>query len=104
MAEPSERLESDRLDSIRLFQDSVHWEGKVFDVLIKNGCSKEDLVNVSSMLQTIYMCGFEVLILSNFEYIQYLLDIIDKQNKIIKEQNEILYMNGIDVLYKEKGR
>lgn len=44
MAEPSERLESDRLDSIRLFQDSVH----------------EDLVNVSSMLQTIYMCGFEV--------------------------------------------
>jgi len=42
--------------------------------------------------------------LSNFEYIQYLLDIIDKQNKIIKEQNEILYMNGIDVLDKEKGR
>ena len=60
MAEPSGRLESDRLDSITLFQDSVHWEGKVFDVLIKNGCSKEDLVNVSSMLQTIYMCGFEV--------------------------------------------
>lgn len=54
------KIESDRLDSIRLFQDSVHWEGKVFDVLIKNGCSKEDLVNVSSMLQTIYMCGFEV--------------------------------------------
>ena len=44
------------------------------------------------------------LILSNFEYIQYLLDIIDKQNKIIQEQNEILYMNGIDVLDKEKGR
>nr|DAZ04897.1 MAG TPA: hypothetical protein [Caudoviricetes sp.] len=42
--------------------------------------------------------------MSNFEYIQYLLDIIDKQNKIIKEQNEILYMNGIDVLGKEKGR
>lgn len=60
MAEQSGRLESDRLDSIRLFQDSVHWEGKVFDVLIKNGCSKEDLVNVSSILQTIYMCGFEV--------------------------------------------
>lgn len=60
MAEPSERLESDRLYSIRLFQDSVHWEGKVFDVLIKNGCSKEDLVNVFSMLQAIYMCGFEV--------------------------------------------
>nr|DAF67241.1 MAG TPA: hypothetical protein [Caudoviricetes sp.] len=42
--------------------------------------------------------------MSNFEYIQYLLDIIDKQNKIIKEQNEILYMNGIDVLDKGKGR
>ncbi|WP_295748886.1 hypothetical protein [uncultured Holdemanella sp.] len=42
--------------------------------------------------------------MSNFEYIQYLLDIIDKQNKIIKEQNEILYMYGIDVLSKEQGR
>ena len=55
MTEPSGRM-----DLIRLFQDSVHWEGKVFDVLIKYGCSKEDLANVSSMLQTIYMCGFEV--------------------------------------------
>lgn len=60
MSEPSGRLESDRLDSISLFQDSVHLEGKVLDLLIKNGCSKEDLVNVSSMLRTIYMCGFEV--------------------------------------------
>lgn len=60
MAEPSGKLENDRLDSIRLFQDSVHCEGKVLDVLIKNGCSNEDLLNVSSMLQTIYMCGFEV--------------------------------------------
>lgn len=60
MAEPSERLESDRLDSIRLFQDSVHWEGKVLDLLIKNGCSKEDLENASSMLQIIYGYGFEV--------------------------------------------
>lgn len=60
MAEPSGRMDCEYTDSIRLFQDSVHWEGKVFDVLIKNGCSKEDLVNVSSMLQTIYMCGFEV--------------------------------------------
>ena len=42
--------------------------------------------------------------MSNFEYIQYLLDIIDKQNKIIKEQNEILYMNGIDVLDKRNRR
>ena len=54
MAEPSRRK-----DSISLIHESVQAEGKVFDVLIKNGCSKEDLVNVSSMLQTIYMCGFE---------------------------------------------
>lgn len=60
MAEQIRRLESDRLDSITLFQDSVHLEGKVLDLLIKNGCSNEDLLNVSSMLQTIYMCGFEV--------------------------------------------
>jgi hypothetical protein len=55
MAEPSRRK-----DSISLIHESVQAEGKVFDVLIKNGCSKEDLVNVSSILQTIYMCGFEV--------------------------------------------
>lgn len=46
--------------SIEIIHESTEMEGKVFDVLIKNGCSKEDLVNVSSMLQTIYMCGFEV--------------------------------------------
>lgn len=55
MSEPSGRM-----NSISLIHESVQAEGKVFDVLIKNGCSKEDLVNVSSMLQTIYMCGFEV--------------------------------------------
>lgn len=60
MSEPSGRMDCGYTDSIRLIHESVHWEGKVFDVLIKNGCSKEDLVNVSSMLQTIYMCGFEV--------------------------------------------
>ena len=60
MSGPSGRMDCGSTDSILLFQDSVHLEGKVFDVLIKNGCSKEDLVNVSSMLQTIYMCGFEV--------------------------------------------
>lgn len=60
MSEPSGRLESDRLDSIRLFQDSVHWERKVFDVLIKNGCSKEDLEKASIMCATMYVCGFEV--------------------------------------------
>lgn len=55
MSEPSGRM-----DSIRLIHESVQAEGRVLDVLIKNGCSKEGLVNVSSMLQTIYMCGFEV--------------------------------------------
>lgn len=55
MSEPSRRK-----DSISLIHESVQAEGRVLDVLIKNGCSKEDLVNVSSMLQTIYMCGFEV--------------------------------------------
>lgn len=60
MAEPSGRMDCGYTDSIRLIHESVQAEGRVFDVLIKNGCSKEDLVNVSSMLQTIYMCGFEV--------------------------------------------
>lgn len=55
MAEPSGRL-----NSIRLIHESTETENKVLDILIKNGCSKKDLVNVSSMLQTIYMCGFEV--------------------------------------------
>lgn len=55
MAEPSGRF-----NSIRLIHESTETEKKVFDILIKNGCSNEDLLNVSSMLQTIYMCGFEV--------------------------------------------
>jgi hypothetical protein len=46
--------------SIELIHESTETEGKVLDLLIKKGCSKEDLVNVSSILQTIYMCGFEV--------------------------------------------
>lgn len=46
--------------SIEIIHESTETENKVLDLLIKNGCSKEDLVNVSSMLQTIYMCGFEV--------------------------------------------
>ena len=55
MSEPSGRI-----DSISLIHESTETENKVLDFLIKNGCSKEDLVNVSSMLQNIYMCGFEV--------------------------------------------
>lgn len=55
MAEPSGKL-----NSISLIHESTEKESKVLDLLIKNGCSNEDLLNVSSMLQTIYMCGFEV--------------------------------------------
>ena len=55
MAEPSGRF-----NSIIFIHESTETEKKVFDILIKNGCSNEDLLNVSSMLQTIYMCGFEV--------------------------------------------
>lgn len=55
MAEPSGKL-----NSISLINESTEKENKVLDLLIKNGCSNEDLLNVSSMLQIIYMCGFEV--------------------------------------------
>lgn len=53
-------VSSGRLNSVSLIHESTETENKVLDLIIKNGCSKEDLVNVSSMLQTIYMCGFEV--------------------------------------------
>ena len=52
--------QSGKLKSISLIHESTETENKVLDLLIKNGCSNEDLLNVSSMLQTIYMCGFEV--------------------------------------------
>lgn len=39
--------------------------------------------------------------MSRWEYIQSLLDIIDKQNEIIRHQAEILAMYGIEV---EDGR
>ena len=51
---------SGRLNSVSLIHESTDTENKVLDLLIKNGCSNEDFVNVSSMLQNIYMCGFEV--------------------------------------------
>lgn len=60
MAEPSGRLESDRLDSISLIHESVQAEGRVLDVLIRNGCEREDLKEVSSLLSMIYAYGFEV--------------------------------------------
>lgn len=53
-------VSSGRLNSVSLIHESAETENKVLDLLIKNGCSKEDLLNVSSMLQNIYMCGFEV--------------------------------------------
>ena len=55
MAEPSGRM-----DSISLIHESVQAEGRVLDVLIKNGCSNEDYEKVSTMLTRIYLCGFEV--------------------------------------------
>lgn len=60
MLESSGRLESDRLDSIRLIHESVQMEERVLDVLIRNGCKSEDLKEVSSLLSMIYGYGFEV--------------------------------------------
>lgn len=60
MEKPSGRLESDRLDSIRLIHESVQAEGRVLDVLIRNGCKREDLKEVSNLLSIIYGYGFEV--------------------------------------------
>ena len=55
MSEPNERL-----NSIRLIHESVQAEGRVLDVLIRNGCKREDLKEVSSLLSMIYAYGFEV--------------------------------------------
>lgn len=55
MSEPSGRL-----NSISLIHESVQAEGRVLDVLIRNGCSNEDLKEVSTLLSMIYAYGFEV--------------------------------------------
>lgn len=55
MAEPSGRL-----NSISLIHESTETENKVLDLLIKNGCSNEDLKEVSTLLSIIYAYGFEV--------------------------------------------
>lgn len=60
MAEPSGRMDCGSTDSIRLIHKSVQAEGKVLDVLIRNGCRNEDLKEVSSLLSIIYGYGFEV--------------------------------------------
>ena len=43
-----------------IIKESEKAEGTVLDILIKNGCSKEDLEKVSTMLTHVYLCGFEV--------------------------------------------
>lgn len=60
MAEPSGRMDCGSTDSIRLIHESIQVEGKVLDVLIKNGCKSEDLKEVSILLSMIYAYGFEV--------------------------------------------
>lgn len=55
MSEPNERL-----NSIDLIHESLKAEGRVLDVLIKNGCKREDLIEVSNLLSIIYGYGFEV--------------------------------------------
>ncbi len=55
MSEPSGRL-----NSISLIHESVQAEGRVLDVLIRNGCKNEDLKEVSTLLSMIYAYGFEV--------------------------------------------
>ena len=60
MAEPSGRMDCESTDSIRLIHESIQVEGKVLDVLIRNGCKVEDLKEVSSLLSIIYAYGFEV--------------------------------------------
>lgn len=51
---------SGKLNSISLIHESVNVEGEVLDLLIKNGCSKDDLKKASAMLSIIYGYGFEV--------------------------------------------
>lgn len=60
MAEPSGRMDCGSTDSIRLIHESIQVEGKVLDVLIKNGCKSGDLKEVSILLSMIYAYGFEV--------------------------------------------
>lgn len=60
MAEPSGRLESDRLDSIRLIHESEELELQIKDILEKYKCSNKDYEKVSTMLTHVYLCGFEV--------------------------------------------
>lgn len=49
-----------KLEAKEIIKESEKAEGTVLDLLIKNGCSKDDLKKASAMLQTIYGYGFEV--------------------------------------------
>lgn len=60
MAEPSGRMDCGSTDSIRLIHESVKAEGQVLDVLIRNGCKRKDIKEVSNLLSIIYGYGFEV--------------------------------------------
>ena len=40
--------------------ESVKTEGRVLDVLIRSGCKRKDLKEVSNLLSIIYGYGFEV--------------------------------------------
>lgn len=60
MAKPSGRMDCEYTDSIRLIHESVKAEGRVLDVLIRSGCKREDLKEVSNLLSIIYGYGFEV--------------------------------------------
>lgn len=60
MAEPSGRMDCRSTDSIRLIHESVKVEGQVLDVLIRNGCKRKDIKEVSNLLSIIYGYGFEV--------------------------------------------
>lgn len=43
-----------------IISESQKIELRIKDILIKNGCSNEDLEKVSTMLTQVYLCGFEV--------------------------------------------
>lgn len=59
MAEPSGRMDCEYTDSISLIHELVKAEGRILDVLIRNGCKLEDLKEVSNLLSIIYEYGFE---------------------------------------------
>lgn len=49
-----------KLEAKEIIKESEKAEGTVLDLLIKNGCSKDDLKKVSTMVTQVYLCGFEV--------------------------------------------